>query len=346
MKTWFSMKAGAVADEIDIFDEIGFWGVTAKDFISQLKGLKGQSITLSINSPGGSVFDAIAMYNALRNTGKEITVRVMGVAASAASLIAMAGDKIVMPENTFMMVHNPLTGTYGNADDLREMADVLDKIGASLIATYCKRTGKSEDEVKALLDAETYLTAAEAVELGFADEVEPVLAIAASFEIDRLPENVQDAFKNAVVQTTVTTTTWTEGDTTDGDSSADDAPTATLADTVAAATAAAGMSEFSAVFALAVTDKAQLEAAIGEAREIKSLCAVAGKPELAAQMIRNRKSVADTRAALLDALASQDEQQITDGSLPLAGTPKIEKPTAGITTAGIWASRRQHSDRS
>lgn len=335
MRTWFSMKAGAVADEIDIFDEIGFWGVTAKDFISQLKGLKGQSITLSINSPGGSVFDAIAMYNALRNTGKEITVRVMGVAASAASLIAMAGDKIVMPENTFMMVHNPLTGTYGNAEDLREMADVLDKIGASLIATYCKRTGKSEDEVKALLDAETYLTAAEAVELGFADEVEPVLVIAASFEIDRLPENVQSAFKNATEPTP------------EEPAVEEPAPVAdTLADTVAAASAAAGMSEFSAVFALAVTDKAQLDAAIAEAREIKSLCAVAGKPEMAAEMIRNRKSVADTRAALLDALASQDEQQITDGSLPLAGTPKIEKPTAGITTAGIWASRRQHSDRS
>lgn len=335
MKTWFSMKAGDVADEIAIFDEIGFWGVTAKDFISQLKGLKGQSISLSINSPGGSVFDAIAMYNALRNSGKHITVRVMGVAASAASLIAMAGDKIVMPENTFMMVHNPLADTYGNAEDHREIADVLDKIGASLIATYCKRTGKSEDEVKALLDAETYLTAAEAVELGFADELEPVLAIAASFEIDRLPENVQDAFKNATEPTH------------EEPAVEEPAPVAdTLADTVAAATAAAGMSEFSAVFALAVTDKAQLEAAIGEAREIKSLCAVAGKPEMAAEMIRNRKSVADTRAALLDALATQDEQQITDGSQPLAGTPKIEKPTAGITTAGIWASRRQHSDRS
>lgn len=190
MRKWYSIKAlAADAAEIAIFEEIGMWGVTAKDFIADLKKLSAKTITLSINSPGGSVFDALAIFNALRNSGAEITVRVMGIAASAASYIAMAGDKIVMPENTFMMVHNPIAGVYGNADDMRELADVLDKVGASLLATYVKRTGKPENEVAALLAAESYLSAAECVDLGLADEMEPALKIAAKIDPARIPQD-------------------------------------------------------------------------------------------------------------------------------------------------------------
>ena len=110
---WFSFKAKAETGvEISILDEIGMWGVSAKEFIAELKQYAGQAITLTINSPGGSVFDALAIYNALRNSGGEVTTKVMGVAASAASLIFMAGDKRVMPENTFLMIHNPMTVSY------------------------------------------------------------------------------------------------------------------------------------------------------------------------------------------------------------------------------------------
>ena len=91
---------------------------------------------MEINSPGGDVFAGLAIYNALKGSGKEIVVKVMGVAASAASLIAMAGDKIVMPKNTFLMVHNPWSVAMGNAEELRQTADTLDKIGESLKATY------------------------------------------------------------------------------------------------------------------------------------------------------------------------------------------------------------------
>ncbi len=109
MKDWYKIiaKADGQPAQISVFDEIGAWGVTAKMFIADLKALGAvKKIDMDINSPGGSVFDALAMYNALRATGAEITVKVLGVAASAASLLAMAGDKIVMPENAFMMVHN------------------------------------------------------------------------------------------------------------------------------------------------------------------------------------------------------------------------------------------------
>ena len=155
LKSWYSIQAKAdqKTADISIYDEIGYWGVTAKQFIGDLKALDATTIKLAINSPGGAVFDALAIYNALRQHPAAVEVTIMGVAASAASVIAMAGDTIVMPENAFMMIHNPLNLAYGNADDLREMADVLDKIGASLIGIYAKRTGMPEDEIKALLDA-------------------------------------------------------------------------------------------------------------------------------------------------------------------------------------------------
>lgn len=324
MKTWFSMKAGETTAEISIFDEIGMWGVTAKNFIDELNTISAKEITLSINSPGGSVFDAIAIYNALRKKDAKVTCRVLGVAASAASLIAMAGDKIVMPENTFMMIHNPIGGCRGNAEDMRDLADVLDKIGASIVATYVARTGKSEDEVKALLAQDTWMTAAEAVEMGFADEMEAVLKIAAAFEIDRLPENIQNAFKA-------------------GEQAPAPAPQSTFTDQVVAALTAANLGDYANVFALdaSIKDSASLDAAIADAREIVALCNVAGKNDEAGKHIRARTPVADVRAALMAALAKADEDSQTDGSQPSgSSTQGTEKPTASVTTAAIWASRR------
>jgi ATP-dependent Clp endopeptidase proteolytic subunit ClpP len=191
-KRWFEMRAGSQqAAEIAIYDDIGAYGVSARDFITELRALSAPVIHLSINSPGGSVFDALAMYNALRQHPADILVDVLGVAASAASLVAMAGDRIVMPENAFMMVHNPFTVTAGNAEELRALADTLDKITASLVAIYAGRTGKPEDEIRALLDAETWLAADEAVAKGFADELRPAMPIAARFELERMPEAVR-----------------------------------------------------------------------------------------------------------------------------------------------------------
>ena len=108
MRPCFAFNAATDTEAtLEIYDEIGFWGVQAKEFITQLKGVKAPVLNVEISSPGGDVFAGIAIYNALKASGKEIVVKVMGMAASAASLIAMAGDKIVMPKNSFMMIHNP-----------------------------------------------------------------------------------------------------------------------------------------------------------------------------------------------------------------------------------------------
>lgn len=346
MKTWFSIKAKADnTAEISIFDEIGMWGVTAKDFIAELKKITAKQITLSINSPGGSVFDALAMYNALRSTGAEITGRVMGIAASAASLILMAADKRVMPANSFLMVHNPIGGAYGNAEDMREIADILDKIGASLVSTYVARTGKTEDEVRALLAAETWMTAAEAVELGFADEVEEALKIAATFDTDRLPDNIKAVFKaqdgeageageaGGKPADEGAAGDGSEGGDTDANAAppADEKPKDTFAEQVAALSVTMGLSDFLGTFVLDASIKTveQARAAMEQAREVRALCDVAKLPNMAAGLIRERKTLDEARAALFDTLAQADEQTHTSNQ---------QRPSNPLTATGaaVW----------
>lgn len=158
--------------EILLYDEIGFWGIQARDFVRELKAVTASTINLRINSPGGEVFDGHAIYNALRAHPARIVTHVDGIAASIASEIALAGDEILMAENAFLMIHDPWVLTIGNAADHRKSAEVLDKIGQSILDVYTKRSSLDEDEVRALMAEETWLTAEEAVASGFADSIE------------------------------------------------------------------------------------------------------------------------------------------------------------------------------
>lgn len=338
LKTWFEMKsAGNSTAEISIYDEIGAWGVTAKDFITEFKALSADNITLFVNSPGGSVFDALAIYNTISKCGKKVTAKVMGVAASAASFIVMAADHIEMPENSFLMIHNPMGMNFGNADDMREMAEVLDKMAASLTNVYVARSGQPVEKVKELLDAETWLTADEAKELGFCDEVTANMKLAACFEIDRLPENIQGAFK-AIEQPEPPVENEPE---IEPENTPEAEPAAVaFADQVNAKMENAGFSAYASLFALNYSDMEQVEAAIAETREIVALCNVAGKQDAADAFIRARASVADVRASLLDSLAAMDEANPTDGQQPSGSSAGNVQPTASVTTASIWAARR------
>ncbi len=181
MKNWFEIKnnQNGVVD-ISLHDEIGIWGVSAADFIQELKQHQSaKSINLSIHSPGGNVLDGLAMYNALKAHPAKIHGKVEGIAASAASFILMASDTISMPEDSFLMIHNAHGGAMGEADDLREAADVMDKLQDSIVNIYEKRTGLSESEVRAMMKAETWLNAAEALDSGFIDTITDRLDIAA-----------------------------------------------------------------------------------------------------------------------------------------------------------------------
>lgn len=328
MKNWYSIKAASAAAapvEISIFDEIGYWGVTAKDFISEFKAKLGDSkeVVLAINSPGGDVFQGFAIFNALKAVkaaGVKVKVKVMGIAASMASVIAMAGDEIEMPDNAMIMVHNAISGVYGDAEDLRAVVNVLDQIDNSIVATYSARTGKSEQEIRDLMAADTFMSAARALDLGFTDTVTESISATACFDTERLPENVRALFTRAAVTLP--------------------APERVnpLAEQIQASATAAGLADFAAMFATdaSLTTLEAAQAAIAVAKEIKSYAAVAGRPDDAAALIRERKTVAEARTALAKALADADAA---------TGVDTARKSTAvaskdgheGFSPTALWA---------
>lgn len=171
--------------ELAIFGDIG-GDVTAAGVRDALRAMPAERpLMVRINSGGGSVFEGFAIYNMLARHAGHVTVRVDALAASMASLIAMAGNEIVMPGNSFLMLHNPWSLTVGDAGAHRDMAELLDKLRGPMVATYAARSGQAEAEVEALLDAETWLTAAEAVAKGFADRVDDPVDAAAAADLTR-----------------------------------------------------------------------------------------------------------------------------------------------------------------
>lgn len=341
MKNWFSIKAQANDDstaEISIHDAIGAWNVNAQSFLAGLKNISAKNITLTMNSPGGSVIDGIAIYNGLRNhadkTGATITVKVLGIVASIASIIAMAGDKIKMPKNTFMMVHSPSAALYANANEMRDMADLLDKFESSLIQTYVARTGKTAEEIKALLDAETLMTADEAVAMGFADEVTDALVIEASFDLDNLPDNITSVFKASQTE---------NGD--DPDALVvflPDLPDATLTAQIVAIAEKYDMQDFANVWILdsKLTDLAQIEASIKNGAEIKAMCVQLKRPAEADEMIEAKISFTEARAKLAETAAAKADKFDTNNHQSSIIEPPVGAPQGGFSVSNIYAARK------
>lgn len=326
MKTWFTVKASAadapIAASVEIFDELGYFGVTAKDFIDAIKPYKGKALEVAINSPGGDVFAGIAIYNALRAHGGEITTRVAGVAASAASIVLMAGDKRVAPENTMVMVHSPWTFAAGNAEELRDAADVLDKIGGTLVNVYVARTGKSEDEIRAMLAEDTWLTAEESLELGFIDEVVPSFEARACFDLDRLPEHVRAVFAKATPEPEpepeVKPDTVTFGP-----------------EDIEAQAKVHDLTDFLPTFAAdaRIVDRESASRVMAEAAEIRAYARMAGLDDRAESLIKNRKSVAEARRALAEEMAALDAERHVDTAPPT----KHKAAAETFSTTKLWA---------
>jgi ATP-dependent Clp endopeptidase proteolytic subunit ClpP len=197
--SWYKIESKADKAEIWIYESIGedFWsggGVTSKKFQEELAAITAKQIDLHINSPGGAVFDGVAIYNLLKQHAANVTTYIDGLAASIASVIALAGDRVVMAENALFMIHNPSGLVMGTADDMRKTADVLDKVRSTMSGVYSGKTGKAEDEINGLLDAETWFTAAEAMAAGFVDEVAEEMDLAACAHF--LPVMAKAGFKH------------------------------------------------------------------------------------------------------------------------------------------------------
>jgi len=176
-RSWYRIAAKAAGKneiEVMIYDDIGLWGITAKQLIEDFNAVDdGESpVVIAINSPGGDLFDGFALNAWIDRLGARGTVRIDGMAASAASVIAVGGHKVVISQSAMMMIHNPYTFAYGNADDLRKSADMMDKARDGIIAAY-RRKASAIDEAALIqmLDDETWMSAEEAVSFGFADAI-------------------------------------------------------------------------------------------------------------------------------------------------------------------------------
>ena len=184
---WLSYQPRASVHEpavLQIFDQIGEdWfggsGISAKAFSDALQSVGPGPLVVEINSPGGNVWDGLTIYNMLRGRQAPVTTRVVGIAASIASIIALAGDTIEMAEASLFMIHDPSGMVAGTSEDMRKMANALDKHAEILAGIYVKRTGKTSAQIRAAMSAETWFTAQEAIQFGLADKSTEQLAMAA-----------------------------------------------------------------------------------------------------------------------------------------------------------------------
>jgi len=179
MKSWYQIKnKGNDCIDVSLHDEIGLWGVSAADFINEIKSnMQAKSINLSIHSPGGNMLDGLAMFNALKAHPAKIYSHVTGIAASAASTVLMAGDVITMPEDAYIMIHNPMGGVYGGSEEMRDYADVMDKLKSGAVNIYAKKSGKQVDDISEMMDSETWLNSTDALEHGFIDTISDAVGV-------------------------------------------------------------------------------------------------------------------------------------------------------------------------
>lgn len=346
----FKAKAGDKPAVLALDDEIGFWGTQAKDFRAALDAVDGD-LDVEINSPGGEVMAGLGMYNMLRTraaTGVNITTRVTGVAASIASVIALAGDKREMPKNAFAMTHGVSGMAWGTEEVLRDQADAVGKMNASIRGIYMDRMGVDEAKATELMSKDTWLSGEECLDLGFATALTDAVEATAKFDMERadLPENVRAVFKNKADPK--------EPVVPDADDSSVEAarlaaeaaavPDTPVAEQIVAEAKAAGFEAHAAFFAVNFDSLNAAKARLGVAREINALCTIAGKPEMAAKAIRGGKSVADTRTDLVNALAAEDDLVDNKQPTPNGPTARDNAKPADVNPTALWASHNSQQN--
>lgn len=362
-RTWYSIKAKSEeADtpiEVFIYDEIGLWGVSAADFVRNLKVLDdgNSAVIVSINSPGGDVFDGFAIHNALAHLGDRCTVRIEGLAASAASVIACGGHQVVIAENAMMMIHNPWTFAYGTAEDLRKTADMMDKAREGILASYRRKAPSIEDaDLIKMLDDETWLNAEEAVALGFADAIGESVSLRACYGATGVLARFKHPPK-AILESAETAdddagngeqgqeTENTQGETGQEESKVLDTGTVTakLAAELIDACVSAGMPEIAKelLMTTALNNEAETKAEIKRIKDIRALCVTAKMPELAADYVKSGLSAETVRARLFDRIVAASEGEINNKE-PIGkpgGKAKAKTPNA----KAIYASRKKQA---
>jgi ATP-dependent Clp endopeptidase proteolytic subunit ClpP len=185
-KKWYEINNSASdVTDVYIFNDIGTFGVSAQGFVEEIKEYEGKELAIHINSLGGEVFEGMAIYSIIQRRKAKTTVYIEGIAASIASVIALAADEVVMSENSLLMIHNAWGGTQGDAADMRKQADVLDKITNEIAEIYVKQTNIPYNEIIRMMSEETWLTAEEAVAMGFVDSISEPIKVAAKYDVSK-----------------------------------------------------------------------------------------------------------------------------------------------------------------
>jgi ATP-dependent Clp endopeptidase proteolytic subunit ClpP len=350
-RSWFRFEAkDKKRAEVIIYDEIGMWGITAKDFHQQLKAL-GADVThldISINSPGGEVFAGLSIYNMLARHKAQKTVTIDGIAASMASVIAMAGDTIIMPENAMMMIHDPSGVVIGTSKDMRELANALDKMKSSMIAAYAGKSGKDREEIAEIMATETWLTAEEAVEMGFADEIEEPVKAAAKFDLSKFKNTPADVGREMRGRAAPNSVPQESSMTEQEKAAAAEAEQKRLADEATAKAVAEVKAKIDAEAAEAAkkagTETPEQIAARVAAEvtkrnaDIAAACAIAGKADKAVAFIAEGKSLSEVLAALKPAATEQTGDELNARNLAAKDVvaswdKQVEKMNARVPSA-------------
>lgn len=343
-KSWYTFQASGEAEqrsiEIFVYGEIGAWGVTANQFVQDLRAMDdgASPVIVAFNSIGGDLFDGLAIHNALSRLGERCTGRIDALAASAASVAVCGAHRVVIAANAMLMIHNPYTFTGGDAEDFRRVADVLDQTLEAIIAAYkAKAPDIDEAELRRMVNAETWLTANEAVALGLADEVGDGLKVSACLGQGSVLQRFQNAPPELLAQ--LDEEPEVEPPVPDP---APELDAAKLALMVTQGCAAAGIGNLvdPILAATKLESEAVIQAALTNAKALHGLCVAARLPELTGEFIAAGLDEAAVRARLFDKLVSSGGGFEINNALPLDNDPALTVKAKQVDSQSIWASRQ------
>ncbi|MEB0223580.1 head maturation protease, ClpP-related [Pseudomonas sp. 10S4] len=348
-KTWYAVQpSGDAAErviEVFVYGEIGAWGVTANQFVQDLRAMDDgvSEVIAAFNSVGGDLFDGLAMHNALRRLGARCTGRIDALAASAASVAVCGAHKVVIAESAILMIHNPWTYAAGDAEDFRKVADVLDQTMEAIIAAYkAKAPDIDEVELRRLVAAETWLTANEAVALGLADEVGDGIKVKACLGQGGVLQRYQHAPADLLAQLDEPPEPDPELDPVDPPLVPPVVDSAKLALMITQRCTAAGISNL--VEPLLSSTQLESEeivlAGLTRAKAVNDLCVAARLPEFSAEYVAAGLDAAAVRARLFDKIVTSGKGFEIDNSLPLDNDPAPKVLAKQPDPTSIWASRQ------
>lgn len=330
--------------EVEIYDEIGTWGVTAKQFVDDLKAADdGQrQIVIAINSIGGEIGDGFAIHNALQRLGERVTARIDGFALSSAGVVAMGAHRVQMHDNAMLMMHNPWTFAAGDSEEFRKIADIMDQMVEGIVASFKHRTLNVDDaELRRMISAETWLTAQEAKDQGFVDEVlsgAGSVNNASSLRILNRYNNMPAAVKAQMAEPPADPP---EPEPEPEPDPEDDPPDmVALAALATAECAKAGIAAQAQVIiqASGLKDEASVRAAVKQAKDVRALCIMAKQPDLAAGFIQDGLTPDLARGKLFDKLVANSGQVEINNHPPVDDQPAPS--VKAVNPSAVYAARR------